>query len=123
MVDNRGAETARRRNAQNAKGKLGENRQWERGNRGEDGVWARDYMVPALTGVGLGRILNRLQVVGHGDDREQNQEEQRQGDELHSPVLHSPFRASALGKSQPQAEHQRGQQSPGEIEEQFHSQS
>jgi len=40
MVDKRGAEAARRCCAQNTEGKLGKNRQWERGNRGEDGVGA-----------------------------------------------------------------------------------
>lgn len=76
-------------------------------------------MVASLaTVVGLGRVLNCLQVVSHRYDREQDQEENGKGDKLHPPV-----RALARGIAQPQAEHQGANQSPGEIESQLHSQS
>ena len=79
-------------------------------------------MVPAQTGVGLGRILSGLQVVGYRDDRKQDQDEHREGDKLQAAVLHSPVWADGRSKTQPQANQQRGQRSPDEIQEKFHAQ-
>jgi hypothetical protein len=41
----------------------------------------------AKTRVRVDRVLNRGQIVGYGDDREQNQNEQGKGDKLRSPFL------------------------------------
>jgi len=79
-------------------------------------------VVAAKAGVGFSRILDGLQVVGDGDDWEQDEEKHGQGDELRPAVLNVTIRAGARGKAQPQAEHQRCQRNPGEIEEQLHSQ-
>jgi len=78
-------------------------------------------MIAAQTGVCLSRILNRLKVVGHRDNREQNQQEYRQGDELHAPIKTSLVRDGLRGKSEPKTKHQRGNQHPCEIENQFHA--
>jgi len=67
-------------------------------------------MVSPQRGVGFGGIQSRLQVVGNGDDREQNQKEHRQGHKLHPPA-----RTNARSPPQPEAEHQRGKQNPCEI--------
>lgn len=123
MFDNGRGEAAWGCQAHKAAGKLRENRDGERRDRGEDGVGVGDNVNPAETAVGFGWILERLQVVGHRDHRKEDQDEHGEGDELHAPVLLLPFRASARGKSRPHAKHQRGQQNPSEIEDEFHSQT
>ena len=123
MVDDRSCQAAGRCKVQNAEGKLGENWHWEGGAPGEDGVRVGDDVVAALAGVGFGRILKRLQVVGHRDNREQDQYKHGQGDKLRMPVLDMPIGAGTRGDAQPQAEHERCQRHPGEIESQLHSQN
>jgi hypothetical protein len=81
VVDNRGRGIARRRKRRkpkesSAKPAAGGRRPRER--------WSAvgDHVVAAQAGVDLGRILDRLQIVGDRDDREQDQDEHGQGDEL-----------------------------------------
>ena len=126
MVDYRRGETAWGCQAHKAEGELGENRRGECRDRREDGVGVGDNVNTAEAAVGFGWILERLQVVGDRDDREEDQNEHGQGDELHAPVFHSlvrhlpfwhaPFRAGARGESRPNAKHQHGQNNPREIE-------
>jgi len=91
--------------------------QRESSGRGRDGMRRRIAVVPSLATVGLGRVLNCLQVVCHRNDREQDQQEHGQGDKLHPPAA-----AGARGNSQPKEKHEGGKQNPGEIEDQLHSQ-
>ena len=100
---------------QNAQGKPGEGRQRKRDNRGEDIMRGRIDVVAALARVRFGWILNGLQVVGHRDDREQEQNEERVGDKLHSRGIDSPAPPFAWGKPQPEAENERAKPSPDEI--------
>jgi hypothetical protein len=43
-------------------------------------------MATPLTAVRLRRVLDRLQVVCHGDYREQDQQQHRESDKLQPPV-------------------------------------
>lgn len=74
-------------------------------------------MVSPQTRVGFGGIQGRLQVVGDGNDGEEDQNEQSQGHELHPRA-----RPRTRSQSQPEKEYQGGKQNPREIEAQLHSQ-
>ncbi len=117
MADNRSGQNARCGKLQLAEGKLGENRQRQRGDGREDGVRIGDNVALPETAVCFGWILHRLEVVGYRDDREEDQNEH--GERYH---LSPPVGASARAESQPENDHPRGQQDPGEIEDQFHYQ-
>jgi len=121
VIDRRNGEAASRSNAWCAKDKLGEGGLRERSDHMEDGVRVGGYVIAPQAGVGFDRILNRLQVVGYRDNRKQDQKKQSQGDKLPALVKITLVRASARGKSQPQAEHKRRLQKPCEIENQFHA--
>ena len=112
MVEDGGLEAAGSCQAQKAKGQLRESWHDERGSMGKNGVWRGARVVPPLTAVGFGRVLECLDVIRHGNDREKDEQKHCQGNELGSPA-----RTGARGKSQPQAEHQGGQPGPCEIEE------
>ena len=71
----------------------------------------------AKTRVRVDRVLNRGQIVGYGDDREQNQNEQGKGDKLRSPFL-----TRAGPNPQPQAHEGETHDCPNEVEDQLHTQ-
>lgn len=118
MIKNRGQEMARSCHAQNAEGHFRDGRQRKTGDRWKNGMGGRTPMASAQQGVGLGWVLDCLQVICNRNHREQDQQEHRQGRKLRSPV-----HANARGRSQPEAKQKGGQQNPGEIEDQLHSQS
>lgn len=114
--DGRRQKSARRGQARNAKGQSVVGRRRRNRHREEDGVRPGGNLVAAKTGVDLGWVLGRQQVVGHGDCRQKDKQQHRQGNQLRAAV-----RGSAPIKSQPQADQRDGQQRPGEIEGLLHS--
>jgi hypothetical protein len=116
IVDKRCGQTAWCDNALGSYQMPGKAKKWQAGNGGECGMRSRTSMVSPQTRVGFGRIQCRLQVVGDGNDWEQNQKEHSQGHKLHPST-----RTDPRLQSHPEAEHQGGKHNPGEIEVQLHS--
>lgn len=73
-------------------------------------------VVAADAHVHFSRVARGDQVVGHGDGRQQNDDDQRERNELDTAIFSSMRRSP-----QPGDDHPRGQNSPAEIERQFHS--
>jgi hypothetical protein len=75
-------------------------------------------MIAAHAALDLSWILRGQQIIGHRDDRKENQQQHGQSQKLRPP-------ADALprGMAHPQPHQDDRQQDPGEIERQFHSQT
>jgi len=112
MAEDEGLKAAWSCHAQDAERQFRESRRDMCWSMRKNGVRYGARVVPPLTAVGFGRVLECLDVIRHGNDREKDEQKHCQGNELGSPA-----RTGARGKSQPQAEHQGGQPGPCEIEE------
>lgn len=66
-------------------------------------MWADGTFVAPETPLNFGWIVHCLQIIGHGDDREEKEDQHRQGDELDSAA-----RASVWSVVQPLPEQQKG---------------
>lgn len=115
MVEDGGLDAAGSCDGQKAKGDFCQGRYDQSRSMGKDGMRRGARMVPPLAAICFGRVLECLNVICYGYDWETDEQERRQCNKLDSPV-------GAIGgsKTQPLAEHQRGEPNPGEIEEQLH---
>jgi|HubBroStandDraft_5_1064220.scaffolds.fasta_scaffold15071_3 hypothetical protein len=69
-------------------------------------------VIPPKAGVSFGRVLRCLEIVGHRNDREQDQDKKRQGNKLRLPV-----KSRARSPSQPHARDSQAHQHANEIED------
>ena len=99
-----------------SKSAFSESRRRRSGRSGKNGMSSDPIVHAAGAAVHFSRIVGGLQVVGDGNDREENRNEHGERNELHAPA-----RAVAHAEAQPRDNHQDGQRGPGEIEEQFHA--
>jgi hypothetical protein len=75
----------------------------------------RREVVAALRAVLFRCALDGHEIVADGDYREQDRDEHRNGDDLAAPVV-----AGRALAPEPSADHQQGESSPSEIEQDFH---
>lgn len=73
-------------------------------------------MIAPHAGINFGGILRRHQVVGHGDGRQQDQDDDSESNDLRASLL-----CRMWCNAQPGAYHPHGNQHPTKIESQFHS--
>jgi hypothetical protein len=72
-------------------------------------------LVPSLTGIRLGGILGRPQVIADRNHGEKDDQQHDQGDQVQSPL-----RARPMLEANPETEAPDRKEGPGEIEENFH---
>jgi len=86
-----------------AERKRGQDGQWHGCDRRKGGVRMGDCVDAANAGVDLGGILDGLEIVGDGDDGEQDEDKNGEGDPLGSPGC-----ACLRHKAQPEADDRDG---------------
>jgi hypothetical protein len=112
MVEHGGQDAAGSRETQEAEGQFGNGRHEQGRSLRKGRMRRRTCVVTPLAAVGFSWVLECLNVVSHGNDRKQDEQEQGQGNKLRSPM-----RARVGGAGKPPADREGGEASPCEIEE------